>query len=127
MKSLLNIPNELLTGIDMINTLFGGIAEPNVKLQQFNTFRQINISIPSIELDSVKIEIINNVLMIYYFIPLRSQNENHNYPKVIYKKIVPYFVDRDAIEATIEDDEVVVKLPFNELAGGFKRQITISK
>jgi hypothetical protein len=126
MKSSLNIPAELLTSIDMINTLSGGIAEPQIKLQEFKTYRQINAHIPSIKLDAVKIEILNNVLMIYYFIPLTSQNENHNYPKVIYNKAIPYFVDRDGIEASIEENDVVLRLPFNELAGGFKKQIPIA-
>jgi len=126
MKPTLNIPAELLTSIDMINTLSGGVAEPQITLQQFKTYRQINVRIPSIDLDSVKIEILNNVLMIYYFIPLKSQSENHNYPKVIYNKPIPYFIDRDGIEALIESKQIIVKLPFNELAGGFKKQIPIS-
>ncbi len=110
----------------MINTLTGGMVEPVIKLQQFESHRQINIRIPSISLDSIKIEIQNNVLLIYFNIPLKSRNENHNYPKVVYNKPIPYFIDRDGISAVVENDELVVTLPFNELAGGFKKQIPIS-
>ncbi len=126
MKSTLNIPAELLTSIDMINTLSGGISQPIIRFQQFETYRQVNIRIPSIELDNIKIEIQNNLLIIYYLIPLMSQHQQHNYPKVIYNKAIPYFVDREGITASVIESELAVRLPFNELAGGFKKSISIS-
>jgi HSP20 family molecular chaperone IbpA len=126
MKSILNIPAELLTSIDMINTLSGGLSQPEIRFQQFETYRQINVNIPSVDIGSIKIEIRNNVLMIYYLIPLMSQDQVHNYPKVIYNKPIPYFVDRDGIVAQMEERQLVVTLPYNELSGGFKKQIPIA-
>lgn len=126
MKSNLNIPAELLTSIDMINTLSGGISQPEIRLQQFETYRKVSFSIPSVKIENVKVEIQNNVLMIYYLIPLMSQDQVHNYPKVIYNKPIPYFVDRNGIAAQVEENELAVTLPYNELSGGFKKQIPIS-
>ena len=126
MKATLNIPAQLLTSIDMINTLSGGTVEPQLRFQQFETFRQIGVRIPSIETGDIKIEIQNNVLMIYYFIPLMSRAQKHDYPRIIYNKAIPYFIDRDSIVAAIDENELIVTLPYNELAGGFKRTVPIA-
>ncbi len=79
MKSVLNLPEGLVTSIDVNNTLNGGTSEPFVKLEQFPTFRQITFRVPGIDGEHVKIEISNNQLMIYYFIPMLSWARKSNF------------------------------------------------
>ncbi|HRI78058.1 MAG TPA: Hsp20/alpha crystallin family protein [Cyclobacteriaceae bacterium] len=122
----LNIPQELITSIDMLNTLNGGTSQPNVKLKHFSTHRQINIRVPGIALDNVKVEINNNKLMIYYLTTVVSQQKEISLPKGLYNKSIPYFVDMNSIKATQEKDSLVVRLPFNELYNGYHRDIPLS-
>ena len=122
----LNIPKELITSIDMLNTLNGGTSQPIVKLQQFTTHRQIKIRVPGISVGNIKVEINNNQLMIYYLATVVSQEKEMQLPKGLYNKSIPYFVDIKKIKATQEEDSLVVRLPFNELYNGYHRDIPIS-
>ena len=124
--SKLDIPQELITSIDMLNTMNGGRSQPIVKLKHFSTHRQINIRVPGIALESVKIEINNNRLMIYYLTRIVSQEKEISLPKGLYNKSIPYFVDMKNIKATQEEDALVVRLPFNELYNGYHRDIPLS-
>ena len=125
-KLKLDIPQELITSIDMLNTMNGGRSQPNVKLKHFSTHRQINIRVPGIALENVKVEVNNNRLMIYYLTTIVSQEKEIQLPKGLYNKSIPYFVDMKNIRATQEDDSLVVRLPFNELYNGYHRDIPLS-
>ncbi len=127
MKSVLNLPEGLMTSIDVNNTLNGGTSEPFVKLEQFPTFRQITFRVPGIDGEHVKIEISNNQLMIYYFIPMLSMGKEIKFPRVIYNKSIPYFVDANNIAATHREKCLVIRLPFNELANGYRRDISVQE
>jgi len=127
MNTKLNLPQELITGIDVVNTLNGGLSEPDVKREKFPSYHQITVRVPGMEADNIKIEINNNVLMIYYFISILSQGRELKYPKMVYRKAIPYFVDIGNIGASEEDNAMVVHLPFNELANGYHRDISVIK
>lgn len=127
MKTRLTFPQDLITGIDVMNTLNGGMSEPVVKVKHFPTHRQITVHIPGIDVAQVKIEINNNHLMIYYITTLFSQNQELRVPKVLYNKRIPYFVDSNNITAAEEDNLLVIRLPFNELADGHHRDVTVKR
>jgi HSP20 family molecular chaperone IbpA len=127
MRTRLTFPHDLITGIDVMNTLNGGMSEPVVKLSHFPTHRQITVHIPGIDVDQVKIEINNNHLMIYYITTLISRDQELRVPKVLYNKQIPYFVDSKNITATEEKNLLVIRLPFNELADGHHRDVTIKR
>lgn len=127
MKTKLNLPQELVTGIDVMNTLNGGTSEPTLRTKEFPDYQQLTIRIAGVDVENVKIEINDNQLMIYYFIPLISQEKKINLPRVVYNKGIPYFVDVANISADEQDDTLVVRLPFNELANGYHRDITVKK
>jgi len=46
-------------------------------------------------------------------------------PKVVYNKPIPYFVDAARISATYEHGFLIVTLPYNEMAEGYHRKISI--
>jgi len=127
MKSTLNLPQELITSIDMMNTLNGGISEPFVRVKKFQTHHQITLRIPGIDAENIKIEINNNQLMVYYLIPISSQSKELRFPRILYNKDIPYFVDVHKIVATEEETSLIVHLPFNELANGYHRDISLSQ
>ena len=44
-------------------------------------------------------------------------------PYSVYNKQQPYFVDVSKIAAQVEEDELVVTLPYNQLANGYHRRV----
>lgn len=121
------IPQELLASIDILNTLNGGIIEPRLRLSQHATHRQIELTAPGIAHEQMKAEIHNNELTVYYVIPVEAQETEVQVPQIVYKKQIPYFVDRKRITANFDGQKLVVQLPFNELANGYHRDITANK
>ncbi len=127
MKANLNIPKELLTSIDLMNTLNGGTSEPVVRLKQFSTHREIKVTIPGVPLEHIKMEINNHQLMIYYLTEIVSQDVQVQFPRMLYNKGIPYFVDAEHITAEEEGQTLVLHLPFNDLANGYHRDIPLSR
>ena len=125
MKSTLNLPQELITSIDMMNTLNGGTSEPFTHLKKFQAYHEITVRVPGIDAEDIKIEINNNQLMIYYMIPMKSQGKKLTFPRILYNKDIPYFVDVHKIVASEEEPSLIVHMPFNELANGYHRDISL--
>jgi len=126
MRRIEGLPTELLTSIDVLNTLNGGTIEPQVKLSQFAEYRQIEVLAPGIAHDQIKAEIHNNQLTVYFSIVVDASGHLIKMPKVVYNKQIPYFIDQKNISASFEGNKLVVVLPFNELANGYHRDITAS-
>jgi hypothetical protein len=126
MRRLEGITDDLLTSIDVINTMNGGVIEPQVKLSEHPEYRQVELRAASIPQDLVKAEVHNNNLTIYYNTPVLSNEKVIRMPRVVYNKQIPYFIDSKRIEALFEGDNFIVRLPFNELANGYHRDLTAS-
>jgi hypothetical protein len=48
-------------------------------------------------------------------------------PCVVYNKNIPYYIDATRIHSKIEDDSLLVELPYNESANGNHRKIQIGE
>ena len=89
-----------------------------------------NMILPWISPDNLKVEITNNQVHIY---SIMEFGENGGYDGV--KRLsytlgmldVPYDVNINGISAMYDDGILKIKLPYNELAGGFRREISIDK
>ena len=118
---------DLITSIDVLNTVNGGVSEPQFDLNHYDDYREIRLKVPGIKQEDIRIEVHNNNLSIYYFINLVSGDKLVQLPKFVYNKSVPYFIDINKISARVEDDELVVNLPFNKLANGYHKEIKINE
>ncbi len=125
MKSRRMISDELLYSIDVLNTLNGGMSEPIVDLQQHENYREIKCAVPGLQEVALQVEIHNNFLSIYYLLSIKSDGKEVQIPRVVYYKPIPYFIDVTKISATVEDRFLHVVLPFNELANGYHKKISI--
>ena len=125
MKTSLNIPKELITHIDVMNTLNGGVTEPALRIHHFVSYREITLRVPGIPQEHIKMEINNNKLTVYYFTILKSQDMEFPFPKVVYDKVIPYFVDIHNITVREENSSMIIHLPYNELANGYKRDLSV--
>lgn len=114
---------DLITSIDVLNTVNGGVSEPQLNLIHYEDSREIRIKVPGIRLDDIHVEVHNNNLSIFYLINIISNDRMVQLPKFIYNRNVPYYIDISKIKAHLEDEELVVKLPFNKLANGYHKEI----
>lgn len=114
---------DLITSIDVLNTVNGGVSEPQLNLIHYEDSREIRIKVPGIRLDDIHVEVHNNNLSIFYLINIISNDRMVQLPKFIYNRNVPYYIDISKIKAHLEDEELVVKLPFNKLAKGYHKEI----
>jgi HSP20 family molecular chaperone IbpA len=110
-----------------MNTLNGGTTEPMVRLKQFSSHRQITVRVPGVSFENMKMEINNNQLMVYYLTGIVSQEKEVQFPRILYNKSIPYFVDAKNITAQEEGDALVLHLPYNDLSNGYHRDIPLSR
>jgi len=118
---------DLITSIDVLNTINGGVSEPQMNLHHYEEYREIRLKVPGIKQDDVHVEVHNNNLSIYYFINMVSNDRLIQLPRFVYNRSVPYFIDVNKINARLENEELIVKLPFNRLANGYHKEIKISQ
>jgi HSP20 family molecular chaperone IbpA len=118
---------DLITSIDVLNTVNGGVTEPQMSLNHLEEYREIRLKVPGIKKEDVHVEVHNNSLSIYYFLNMVSNEKLIQLPRFVYDKNVPYFIDINKINAHLENDELVVRLPFNRLANGYHKEIKINQ
>jgi HSP20 family molecular chaperone IbpA len=118
---------DLITSIDVLNTVNGGTSEPQLNLAHYEDFREIRLKVPGIKLDDIHVEVHNNNLSIFYFINIVCNDKLVQLPRFVYNRNVPYYIDISKIKARLENDEIVVNLPFNRLANGYHKEIKVSE
>jgi len=116
---------DLITAVDVLNTLNGGMCEPQLSIEQGEEAREIRLRIPGTSKETMNVEIHNNTLTIYHFIPVQSQDTIIEMPRIVYSRVIPYFIDIGKIHARVEIEELIVEMPFNRLANGYHRHIRI--
>jgi HSP20 family molecular chaperone IbpA len=119
------INKDLITGINILNTLYGGSIEPSMKILQFPEYRQVEVKAPGVGEESMHVKINNNKLVIFYELKIESQGNMISVPQIVYNKAIPFFVNTDKISAEYIDGVLVVQLPYNELANGSLRDVPI--
>lgn len=118
---------DLITSIDVLNTVNGGLSEPQMNMNHFEEYREIRLKVPGIKQEEVHVEVHNNNLSIFYFINMLSTEKQIQLPRFVYNRSVPYFIDINKINARLENEELIVKLPFNRLANGYHKEIKINQ
>jgi len=121
------IPVELLHSIDIANTIGGGVSQPIIELKQHEDHREIKCKVPGVAESALRVEVINNFLSIYYTQEFSSNGTSIEIPKVVYHKAIPYFIDVANISATVEEGFLCVTLPFNKLANGYHKKISVQE
>lgn len=117
----------LLTTVDLLNTLNGGVSEPYVSFREKPSGRELRVRVPGVSKEMLQVEIQDNHLSVYYHIPMTTSGKQVYLPKEVTKQIIPYFIEITGINASYEDNELVVKLPYNELSNGYSRKVPIKE
>jgi len=118
---------DLITTVDVLNTLSGGISEPQQKLYESDAGRELRFRVAGVNKGFMNVEIHNNHLTIYYYINIASYDKLVQVPQIIYNRPIPYYIDISKISATFEEDQVVVHMPFNRLSNGYHRKLRINE
>ena len=116
----------LLTTVDLLNTLNGGVSEPYLSFRDLADGRQLRIRVPGVSKEMLQVEIHNNQLNVYYHIPMETSGKQVFVPKEVVNQTIPFFIEIPAIQATFEGNELVIDLPFNELSNGYTRKVPIA-
>ena len=114
---------DLLTSVDVMNTLNGGRTEAKLKLSQLDDHREIRVKIPGIDSNGIEVEVNNDNVSIFYIMDIESMGKTMRLPYSVYNRQQPYFIDVSKINSTVEDGELIVRLPFNELANGYHKKV----
>jgi HSP20 family molecular chaperone IbpA len=114
---------DLITSIDVLNTVNGGVSEPQVNFNHYEEHREIRLKVPGIKPEDIRVEIHNNNLSIFFIINICCYDKLVQLPRFVYNRNVPYYIDISKIKASIEHHELVVNLPFNPLANGYHKEI----
>ena len=115
----------LLTTVDLLNTLNGGVSEPYLSFTETTAGRELRVRVPGVRREMLQVEINDNQLTVLYNIPIQSSGNQVFLPKEVFKQAIPYFIEIGGINATYEDNQLVVRLPYNELSNGYKRSVPI--
>lgn len=118
---------DILTSVDVLNTLHGGISEPQVVMKQLQNSRELLVKVPGVDPSTIQVEITNNRLFAYYAIDISSAGKHVKLPYTIYNRQLPYFVDISNIDATVDGNKLIIRLPYNELAHGYHKKIKTSE
>lgn len=117
----------LVTTVDLLNTLNGGVSEPYVSYRERPGGRELRVRVPGVSKELLQVEIHDNLLNVYYHLPMETAGKKVFLPKEVIKQTLPYFVEITGIHATFEENELVVNLPYNELANGYNRKVPIEE
>jgi HSP20 family molecular chaperone IbpA len=124
-KDMNNKFKNLISTVDLLNTLNGGVSEPYVSYRERPDGRELRIRVPGVNKEMLQVEIHDNMLNVFYHIPMETAGKKVFLPKEVIKQTLPYFVEITGIHATFEENELIVNLPYNELANGYNRRIPI--
>jgi hypothetical protein len=116
---------DLITSVDVLNTLHGGVSEPFLSVVEDEIGRELRVRVPGISREALQVEIVNNSLSVFYLLPIMSDGKLVYMPQIVYNQEIPYFIAANEITAVFEDHELVIQLPFNKLSNGLNRRINI--
>lgn len=117
------IAKNLARTADFINTVNGGSVYPSFNTTKNPDHYRIEVSMPSVDPDDIKVEVSNNNLMIFQQIEINQVN----LPNLLGLFKLNHDAVLDEITAEYGDNLLTVIIPKNEMSGGFHRNINILK
>ena len=118
---------DLLTSIDVLNTINGGVSEPYMSFTKNADGHEMRVRVPGIGKESMQVEINNHELSVYYLLPLEVSGQLLQMPQIVYKQMIPYYIEAGGIKASYDHNELIVKLPFNEESNDNHRKVEIDE
>ncbi|WP_179213275.1 Hsp20/alpha crystallin family protein [Ekhidna lutea] len=105
----------------IVNTINGGTIFPTFNTTTEKDHYRLEVSVPTVEPDDLKVEVTGSDLMIYQNVHVNA----YTLPNVLGMIKISADVELENIHAEFEDDLLVVIMPFSEMSGGFQKEIDI--
>lgn len=123
MKPNYKIDQKLLSHIDAMNTVGGGMAAPQLNYQKEKEGYMLTVGVPGTSVGNLQAEVVNNFLFIYQAI--NTEGETAPNSRIIGKIPINFDIDIPNISAFFEENTLMVSLPFNNLKGGYRKKLTV--
>ena len=121
---------ELALASDAMNTVRGGVTMPLFRATREEKEYRIEVKVPGVTLDNLRIEIHNNQLYIFHLVFLSedkvAESEYGEAPRLLQQMAIPREVDISKITASHEGEKLILHLPHNDMAGGYHRKVRIA-
>ena len=117
-----NISQTLSQSAYVMNTIGGGMAMPKVRFKAYDDHYLFRLRVPGVDPNNFNIEIDHQNLFIYQQIHFDDELE---IPHLVRRLIIPAEVNYRNITAEYHQGLITIKLPFNELANGYHRDIDL--
>ena len=82
----------LLSTVDLLNTLNGGVSEPYVSFRERPDGRELRVRVPGVSKELLQVEIHDNQLSVYYHFPMITSGKKVFLPKEVTKQTLPFFL-----------------------------------
>lgn len=123
MKIDRDLTTKLAYTANLANTINGGMVETKVSFNKSEDHYMVNVDVPGIDSEALKIEINNDLILV--FLQLENQSEQpFNYLMKYFK--IPYEVDAEQIYADYKAQQLHIVMPFKELKDGYWRSVEIN-
>lgn len=119
-----NITKGLAQSAFVMNVLGGGMSMPNSSFKKFDDHYLLQMDIPGVDSEHLSVEINNQHLFIFQLMNFKQEVE---IPYMVQRLLIPAEVEFDQIRAEYEGGKLHVILPYNELAGGYRRHVDIQR
>lgn len=117
----------ILKTADIANTLNGGMSQTAFRSTRMEDHYLVNLKVPGVETASLTVDIINNHVIISHLLKFDYETSELDVPHVVANIPITLDVDYKKISAMEENGILKVILPFNELAGGYRRRVEINR
>ncbi len=128
MKAIANeISRELIKGVDLGNTVLGGMSETYFTHKDGDTEYTIEVRTPGLTSENYNIDLKNSTLFLYSTMTIEKDGEEVKSPYLMRHFALPYYVDLDAVVADFYDGKLKVTLPYKYMKDGFEKRIEINE
>jgi len=117
------LTRNLANAANVVNTISGGSVFPTFDTQKLEDHYRLEVSVPSVNPDDIKVEVKNNSLLVTQSLSIGELR----IPNVLGVLNISADVILEDIHAEYADDKLVVILPYSEMFGGFNREIEIHR
>jgi HSP20 family molecular chaperone IbpA len=111
----------LAESANIVNSINGGAVFPTFKTTTEKDHYRLEVSVPSVQPEDLKVEVNGSDLMVYQQIHVNG----YSLPNILGDLKISADVELENISAEFDDDLLVVILPFSEMSGGFQKEIDI--
>lgn len=118
-----DIVKNLAKSANIMNTLNGGTIFPAFKHTKEEDHYRLEVSVPTVSDEDLKVEVINGDLLIYHSVSINKIPV----PNVLGIFKISADVDIQSITAVHENDHLIILMPTSEISGDLDRVITILK